>query len=533
MKNLKKTRVKIITFITLTIFFFISNNLFASKDYLNKAFSSYDLAYKQEIEKLEKQKKQYVEDLQELEQLIDQKSSDELIELILEKSKKISPQNPSFAPLFIPKNYELLDDASKNRLEKDNVLLNLDNDVAKFKKEIQKNKIAYELLSYVESDETTFDVDYDKQEFAELKEINAIDNTYTKFGKLYILDVLADFTRDGSDLSENHKIIKFLMQNEEFFTQLEKFLSALAVSTDFYLDYYCALKNDFESKTVQQQVNTLINSLNKFNYYFMSPAWDATKQTTIDVASTFIFSLAFISIFKSVDFVFNTEYFQNSNSLFDNVSSCLTFDPYLNALQNWKLWSAVILQKLLFENIKSGWIKLPLSISSRYFVPKITGISNYVFPYVTAPIKGVLYFVSNIKNSWIKKKHTFDEIKPCIQNTKLLVKSLEGIGLLLSQKQENEQQLGLLGQDIREFLNEKNQKNNKLFELMNLYESDNSNEVITTATFISMLDSLINEVENKSLFIKALRSMGKLDALQAVAKYYKNNTNNMPSWLDI
>lgn len=525
---------KFIASIILATTFLFSSNIFASKESIQAIYSSYAKTIQQKVTVLENQKQKYDDNLNNLKQLIEEKAQiketikqkhasmnayakkgyipnldqepndiDQLKlqvkdkeNLIKAKCIEITPKNPIFAISLIPENYSVLEDTTKKMVDECNPILKLkiQEKINQLNLDLLKMQSAYTLASSIEPEEATTG----EQGVVDL---NLLSKTHTAFGALQLAEML---TNKSSETTENQQIINEFIENKELLDQTEKLLEILKFTINNYLIYYHSLAiSGQDIPQVRHQMNTVTQSnYNKLKYYFASPAWNATKQTAIQ---TLLFGIPLAWWFS------------------ENPGELLTLAPYITAATDYKVWAATALSQLtvgIASRFKNFYLRNGIPVGSMFAVPAIIGQQNISnFAVTAAPVRGFCSFLSKIKQNWSNKNQAFADVNPIVENTKLLIRGLEGMQKLTSRNEL----LKPIVHDIKLLFDKKTGPNDELSSLLELSQTPGCDEKLTTLTFTTMLQALVNmpNPENKAAFINALKSVGRIDALITLAKQQK------------
>ncbi len=520
--------------------FLFSSNIFASKESIKAIYSSYEKTIQQKVDQLEHKKQQHEDALNDLKQLIEKKAQiQETIKhkyssmniyakkgyipnlgkrlkeieqlktqvvktenLIEGKCNEISPENPAVAISLIPENYFVLEDATKKMIDEFDSSLKIQPQINQLNLDLLTMQTACTLASSIEPDEA------DEQEVASKEtpiDLNISSKTHTSFGALQLAEMLVN---SSFETAENQQIIKTLIENEKLFEQTEKLLEILKFTINNYLIYYHSLAISRQNiPQVSQQINTIKQSnYNKLKYYFASPAWNATKQTAIQ---TLLFGIPLAWWFS------------------ENPGELLTLTPYISAATDYKVWAATALSQLtvgIASKLKNFYLRNGIPAASMFAVPAIIGKQNISnFAVTAAPVRGFCSFLSKIKQNWSNKNQAFADINPIVGNTKLLINGLEGMQKLTEQNKL----LQPIVNDIKLLFDKKDSPSNELSNLLELSQIQSRDEKLTTLTFTTMLQALVNmpNPNNKAAFINALKSVGKIDALMTLAKLQKEQAS--------
>ena len=341
-----------------------------------------------------------------------------------------------------------------------------------------------------------------------------INKTKTATGSFILATIMAHPTSDLQKLEQNKTVILTLRDDKNLQEQLKTELAKFKTSEDAYISFYAKLFLDNDKAQNVAQFNQLIQGASNKSIlwrYLGSPFFCATGNSIKHLAS----ALPMMAIMTLI-------YWGMGANISESFGSLASLETYKDAVTNAWFWGGFLFQQATTHLAsKVGQAGTLLHPVGHIIAPMIARANPMQFSVVSTPCHWLLSFGSQIKDQLFHGGKVIKEITPYLQNTQALLQSLQQLNAIASQHTT----LAPLTNDIKTFLNKKEEEDNELAKLLQLLEQKEITADQKRETFNAMINLMIvmTNPENNALFINALKAAGKIDAYLSLAELVKED----------
>lgn len=366
--------------------------------------------------------------------------------------------------------------------------------------------------------------------------LTEIDKTNTLLGTICLAQELVETGQQKREqnITTTQELIRD--KNTSLYNELDQVLKKLNITLKNYFSYHQLLNNNPQARAyLANQLNLLGQIEHKFANYFLRPLGSSAQ------------SLIFPAFLASLSKLFSAKTWFNSkenctcstnngyeecncnytkttqpptappeaNGFFKNIISNTPHSPSDLA----KIGGAFAVEKYIQDQTSSiakisPYMTILPSMAMHMVLPAILKISFFKFQLLTTPAN----LIYHMNKKRIEKNKLLAQIVPHLENTKSLISCLQELKELADQNEI----LSPLAIELENFFNNPNELIQTFIILANeLDEKNKNNTHFVKEMYTAFAKALILDSKEKTIFSKALQSVGKLDAALSKAKLIK------------